>query len=174
MEWLDLSWRLLVVRGLVALAAGVAMAVWPMTTVSALAIALGAWAVVDGVVTLLAALVVRGTVDKVVLGILGVGAVTVGAVALARPFQAGAALTMLLGAWLVAAAFVELLRAVAWPRVSDLAVGVLGVLAGVLLVLNPGRGALTLTVALGAVLAAIGVVWVVAGALARREALTVC
>ena len=48
-DWMNLSWKSLVVRGGVGIVFGILAMVWPVTTAIALALLFGFWALVDGV-----------------------------------------------------------------------------------------------------------------------------
>ena len=48
-DWLNLSWKMLMVRGALAIVFGLVAMAWPLETAIALAIVFGFWALVDGV-----------------------------------------------------------------------------------------------------------------------------
>ena len=173
MDWLALPWKVLVVRGVLGLLAGLATVLWPLSTVVALVVLLGVWALVDGVETIVAGARAPETAAKVGLVALGVLSVVAGLLVTLRPISSAVTLTWVLGLWLIVRGVIEAAQAFVGPvvgsRVMHLAAAALSALAGVLLAANPGRAALGLTVWLGVVIGLWGAVLLVTGLLSRRE-----
>jgi len=150
------SWWLLLLRGIASILFGIAAFVWPGLTVLALTLLYGAFAMVDGILSLGAAL--TGSGDRsvptwwlVVIGLLGIA---VGVIAFLWPGLTAFALVIMIGAWAVAMGILEIIGAI-WLRhqIEDewllIAAGILSVLFGVAVLLRPGAGALALAWAIG-------------------------
>jgi uncharacterized membrane protein HdeD (DUF308 family) len=92
-----------VITGLLSVAAGVAIVVWPAPGIVALAIFLGAWLIVLGTVTISGALAGRKFLPNWwMLLITGLLEVPLGVIALANPGAALTALILVAGIWAVA------------------------------------------------------------------------
>jgi uncharacterized membrane protein HdeD (DUF308 family) len=92
-----------VLTGLLSIAAGVAIIVWPAPGVVAVAIFLGAWLIVVGTITISGSLAARHFVpDWWLLLILGLLEVPLGVLALADPGATLAAIITVSGIWAVA------------------------------------------------------------------------
>ena len=163
------NWWAMALRGLFAVLFGVAAFVWPGLTLAVLVILWGAYALVDGIFTLIAAF--RAAQMRmtwwplVVEGILGVAA---GVVAFAWPGITALALLYLIAAWAILTGIVEIVAAV---RLRDVIsgewmlalTGVLSIVLGVILVAAPGAGALALVWTIGAYAILVGIVLIALG-----------
>ena len=148
------SWKRLAVQGAAAVIFGLATLVWPHVTLWALVLLWGAFAFVDGVTALSAAisdglLVHRGWVAF--WGVTGIGA---GIVTLLWPSMTALALLVVIATWslLVGAsriAFAISARKQVSGAWSIALGGALLVLLGVILVVSPGDGAIGITWAIG-------------------------
>lgn len=144
----------LAVRGIVALAFGVATLVWPHITLWALVLLWGAFAFVDGVIALSAAIGDRQLLHRGWVALSGLSGIAAGIVTFVWPHITALVLLYVIAAW----AFVTgvSLMAVAISERKRLTgewliglTGVLSVLLGVMLVIKPGEGALAITWAIG-------------------------
>jgi uncharacterized membrane protein HdeD (DUF308 family) len=174
-EWLTAGWKLLLFRGVVALLFGVVAMVWPVTTVVALVVLWGIWALVDGLASFGNAFSSgRGGWARVGWGLLGVVAVLAALYAFVRPGATAAVLIWVLGIWLFARGLVELVlglgRTPPAPRWLILLGAALDVVLGLLFVTNPGRSAVGIAVVLGIFAVAWGVVFVLLAFAARKLA----
>jgi uncharacterized membrane protein HdeD (DUF308 family) len=107
---------LLALRGILAIAFGVAALAWPGLTLVVLVTLFGAYAIVDGVIAILAVMrhQERGRWWVVLVeGILGVAA---GLVALAVPGITAVALVLIIGAWAILTGVMEIAAAVRLRR----------------------------------------------------------
>lgn len=148
------SWKRLAVHGVAAVFFGLATLVWPSITLWALVVLWGAFAFVDGVTALSAAiadplLVHRGWVAF--SGVTGIGA---GIVTFAWPSITALALLFVIATWSLLIGGSRIAFAVkarkqvhgAWTIGLG---GALLILLGVLLVISPGAGAIGITWAIG-------------------------
>lgn len=171
-DWLNVSWKMLVVRGVLAIIFGIVAMVWPVTTAIALALMWGVWAVVDGISALAQAFqpeaIGRGWL--VAMGILGLLA---GLFAIFRPGVTAVGLTWILGIWLVVRGLFELFGAfsstIAQPRWLLFLSAALSIVLGLLFAFNPGTSAVAVAFWLGLMALAWGAVFIVVGFMVRRE-----
>src|SRR3954451_10299903 len=92
-----------VIAGLLSIATGILIIVWPGPGLVAVAIVLGAWLIVTGTIEITAAFAARGLIpDWWVLLILGLLQIPLGVLALANPGATLAALITVAGIWAVA------------------------------------------------------------------------
>jgi uncharacterized membrane protein HdeD (DUF308 family) len=150
------DWRVIMVRGVAALAFGVLTIIWPGITLWALVVLFGSYVLVDGVFTLLdvarnapAARTHRAL--RVLDGVVGIG---VGVVTFVWPAITALALLFLIAVWgLVAGAVriwlaVEARDVIPDPWISAFG-GVLSIAFAILLLITPGAGALVITWLIG-------------------------
>ncbi len=120
------SWWVLLVRGALAVAFGLATLVWPELSLAVLIVFVGTWFLLDGVIALVQAFTSMQRWPHVLDGSLSIGA---GVVAIFYPHMAGVALTLTIALWLITKGAAQVLLAfrfggmhpAAWP------LGVLGV-----------------------------------------------
>jgi uncharacterized membrane protein HdeD (DUF308 family) len=142
---------LLALRGVIAIAFGVLAVIWPGITLVALAILFGAFALVNGVITMIAAFrrpqdAARRTA-QVISGLLGVAA---GLVALVWPGITALVLVVLFGAWAVVTGAMEIWAATRIPgQWLTLVMGALTMIVGVLVLMRPVIGAVALGLTIG-------------------------
>jgi len=150
------SWWALLLRGVAAIAFGILAFVWPHITLTALVFLWGAYALVDGVVALVAGIKSHGEFNRwwifLLEGILGIAA---GIVAFVIPGITAMVLLFLIAAWaIVTGAFeigaaIQLRKYIKGEWLLALA-GVASVLFGFALFLNPSAGALAVVWLIGA------------------------
>ena len=103
----------LVLEGLLSVAAGIVAFVWPDITALALLYLIAAWAVVTGILEIVAAVALRRELENEwFLGLMGAASVLFGVLLFARPGAGALTVTWLIGAYAVA--FGALLLALAW------------------------------------------------------------
>jgi uncharacterized membrane protein HdeD (DUF308 family) len=154
---------LLAVRGLLAVAFGVLVLVWPGITILALAYVFAAYVLVDGIGLIIGGVGARGGRRwwYVLAGVVGVIA------ALAAAFWPGVTVLVLVlwaGAWAVVTGVLEIVAAVRGEgpgRWLTALAGVLSIVAGLLILIWPGIGALALATVLGvyALVAGVSYFW---------------
>ncbi len=148
-------WWVLLLRGIAAILFGVLAFVWPGLTLVTLVLLYGAFALVDGVLSLIAAF--TGGVKPapawwlVVVGLLGIAA---GIVTFMWPGITAILLVVFIGAWALVHGIFEIIGAIQLRKEIDnewmlILGGVLSVLFGVVVLIAPGAGAL-------------GLVWIIA------------
>jgi uncharacterized membrane protein HdeD (DUF308 family) len=149
------NWWLAALRGSLAVIFGVAAFVWPGLTFEVLVLLFGAYAFVDGVVVLSFGLMAAGEHERwwplVVGGIVGIA---IGVLTFIRPGAVALALVYVIGAWAVVTGILEIVAAIRLRNVitSEWLMGLGGVLSiifGVLVLAQPGAGAVTLVFLFG-------------------------
>jgi uncharacterized membrane protein HdeD (DUF308 family) len=154
-------WWVLTLRGLVAVLFGLLAFAWPGMTLVVLIVLFGAYAVVDGVLGILAAL--RGDTDhRLAMLLEGVVSVVAGVVAFVWPGLTALVLAYIIAFWAILTGVLEIVAAVRLRRVIHnewalLVGGALSVLFGVVVAAAPGAGALALVWLIGAYAVVFGI-----------------
>lgn len=144
------GWWLVLLRGIGAILFGVLAFAWPGISLLTLVLLYGAYALTDGVFALGAAISGRGgsvpTWWLVVIGLLGIAA---GLGTFFWPGITALALLLVIAWWSIVRGIIEIVGAIRLRKVIDnewllAAGGALSILFGVLLLRNPGAGALAI------------------------------
>lgn len=169
------NWWLILLKGICAIVFGVLTFVWPGVTLLTLVLLYGAYAFVDGVISLVAA--VRGGTPAprwwlAIVGLLGIAA---GVITVMWPGITTLILLFFIAAWAIATGIMEIIGAIKLRKeIEDewllIASGVLSVIFGGLLVAMPGAGALGLIFVIGAFAIVYGVLLVSFSFRLRRHA----
>lgn len=156
------NWWLILLRGVLSIAFGVLAFVWPGITLFTLVILYGAFAFVDGVVSLVAA--VRGgtPAPRWWLALVGVFGIAAGLLTLFWPQITALVLLLFIAAWAIVTGILEIVGAIRLRHEIEgewwlIASGVLSVTFGVLLVLWPGAGALAMVLVIGSFAILLGI-----------------
>ena len=148
LEHLGRNWSWVVLRGVAAVLFGILAFAWPGITLAALVIVWGAYALADGVLALVAAYRVRDQGKPfwslVIVGLLGIAA---GIVTFIWPGMTALLLLMFIAAWAVVMGTFQIVAAIRLRKeiqnewLLGLS-GVLSVLFGIIMFVQPGAGAL--------------------------------
>jgi len=163
------NWWLVVLRGIVALIFGVLTIFRPGVTLAALILLFGAYAVVNGVFAVVAAIAHRrGERHWVSLLLSGVLSIALGIVAFVLPGLTALSLLYVIAAWAIVTGVAEIATAIRLRRVITgewllVIAGVLSVLFGLFLVVFPGAGALTVTLWIGTYAIMLGILLIALG-----------
>jgi uncharacterized membrane protein HdeD (DUF308 family) len=150
------SWWLVLLRGIAAIVFGVLAFIWPGLTLLTLVLFYGAYALVDGVLALIAAFTGSAkpvpTWWLVLIGLFGIAA---GLVTFLWPGITALVLIIFIGAWAIAHGIFEIVGAIKLRKEIDnewwlILAGALSVLFGILVLAAPGAGALGLIWVIGA------------------------
>lgn len=168
-------WGLVLTYGLVTIGLGLVLVLWPEQTLEVLAILIGIQLILTGVFRLVLAVASRhvdgGT--RAVVGMFGALALVLGLLCLRDPLQTVLVIGMILGVWWLAAGLVDIVGALrsreSHRRGWDLALGVLSVLAGGFLLVNPEVSLGVLVIVVAVWLFSYGFIAVVAGLVLRSE-----
>lgn len=150
------QWGWIALRGLVAVTFGVTAFAWPEPTLVTLTMVWGAYAVLDGVLALVTAFRVREKRRPlwplVVVGVLGIVA---GVLSLVWPEITALSLLLLIGAWALVMGAFQIVSAIRIRKFIDNEwllgfSGVVSMLFGVVMVIDPRAGALAIAWIIGA------------------------
>ena len=175
LELLSRRWQLIVLRGVVAVLFGLVAIVWPAITVLSLALLFGAYTLLDGIASLTMGFG-RGTgSDRVYMITLGVLGVIAGLIALIWPQITVIVLLVVIAVWAIVAGLTQIAAAIRLRKVIQnewfLALsGAVAVILGILLIVQPGAGAIALVVAIATFALVWGIVLIVLGFRLRQLA----
>ncbi len=160
-------WWILGIRGLLAVLFGLAAIVWPGLTLLALVLLFGAYAIVDGVIAVIVSLQLRRIFTRWwVLLLEGLVGIIAGLLTFLWPGITALVLLYVIAFWTIVTGVFEIATAFSgWLPVAQewsLALaGVLSVLLGVLLVILPGVGLLSLVWLIGVYALIFGVLLII-------------
>jgi uncharacterized membrane protein HdeD (DUF308 family) len=157
------NWWALALRGALAVLFGVAAVVVPGLTVAFLMALFGVYALIDGVLAIVAG--VKAAEHHERFGSLllrGIAGIAAGVVAFILPGPTAVVLTLMIGVWAIVAGVLEIVAAVHLHRAHGewllILNGVLSVMFGLLLVVVPALGILTLVWIIGGYAIVFGIV----------------
>lgn len=162
-------WWTFIVRGLLAIAFGVLAFLAPPLGIAVLVALFAAWALVDGVSGLVAGIQTRGIDRSWWLEVAeGVVSIAAGVIALVFPEYAATALVVIIAAWAIVTGVFQIWMAIRLRRVIQGEVwlglaGLVSVLFGVILLVFPRAGALSLVWLIGSGAIVFGVFLVLLG-----------
>jgi uncharacterized membrane protein HdeD (DUF308 family) len=173
-DLLTRNWWLLALRGLAAVLFGVIAFVWPGATLITLVWLFGAFALVNGFLSLvLAAKVPKGypRFGSLILG--GLLGILAGLLAFVMPAITALGLIILIAAWAMVTGILEIVAALKLRKEINnewllILVGILSLVFGVLLLLQPAAGALVLIWWIGAYALVLGILLFVLAFRMRR------
>ena len=159
-------WWLFLIRGILALALGLAMPWFPGAAIFAIAIVFGAYAFVDGVVAIMAAVRMNHAEGNwpwlIVEGIVGIA---VGVITFFAPLATIVALAYLVGAWFVVTGVASLATALRMRghlagEIFLIVISFLSIFAGIVVFFTPAWGVFALVVTIGAYAIITGLVFI--------------
>src|SRR6185369_6144718 len=145
------NWWLLLLRGVASIIFGVLAFIWPGLTLVALIFLWGAYAIVDGVIALWAA--ISGKAGAIAprwwLAVVGIVGLLAGVVAFGSPGLTALVLLMFIAGWAIVVGVLEIWGAIQLRKEIDgewwlILSGLLSIAFGALLFARPGPGALAL------------------------------
>jgi len=149
-------WWLLALRGAAAIIFGILALIWPGVTLTALVLLFGAYALVDGVTWVAAAIMGRREPSqrRWLLALEGVVAIIAGILTFIWPGITALALLFLIAAWALITGVLEIIAAIRLRKELEREwllglAGVASILFGLILVIFPGSGALGLVWLIG-------------------------
>jgi len=159
------NWWLLLLRGIAAIVFGVLTFVWPGLTLLTLLFLYGAFALVDGILSLVAAVMGGAPAPRWWLAIVGVLGLAAGILTFAWPGVTALVLLLFIAFWAIATGVMQIVGAIKLRKEIDnewllIFCGVLSVVFGLILIAQPQTGALALAFVIGfyAILEGIGLV----------------
>jgi uncharacterized membrane protein HdeD (DUF308 family) len=172
------AWIWAVVRGVLAILFGIIAMVSPITTAIVLAIVIGVFAIVDGIVDLIDAIRHRGTSGVGLRVFLGIVSLLFGIIILVWPDKTLAFMVILIAIWSIVIGVLQIIANIGirkeapgawiWGVIS----GALGVIFGILVLIWPGIGLVTLIWLMGIWAIVFGIALIVLGLQVRKAAKT--
>jgi uncharacterized membrane protein HdeD (DUF308 family) len=160
-------WGWILAFGVITLATGIAVLIWPGRTLLVVAVLFGVQLIVTGIFRFGAAFAADETgAQRVLLALLGVFSLIVGLYAVRHIFITLLALGLLLGIFWVVSGVIELFNAIQHRTMGSRAwtalMGVLSIVAGLVLLAYPGLSLLTLAILLSVWLVVLGLMEITA------------
>jgi uncharacterized membrane protein HdeD (DUF308 family) len=148
------NWWLVLLRGIAAIIFGVLAFVWPGLTLLVLIMFYGAWALVDGVLAIIAAVTGGAPAPRWWLAIVGVLGILAGILTFLWPGITALVLLFFIAGWAIAIGVFQIIGAIRLRKEIDnewllILSGVVSVLFGIGVLLVPGAGALALVWVIG-------------------------
>jgi uncharacterized membrane protein HdeD (DUF308 family) len=143
------NWWLIALRGLFAILFGILAFVWPGATIAALIILFGAYALVDGVFSVIAGIAAYGERERWWAVLLeGIASIAIGLITFFWPDITALVLLYFIAAWAIVTGVLEIVAAIQLRRAITgewlmILSGLASIVFGILLVIFPGAGALS-------------------------------
>lgn len=158
-------WWALALRGLAAIVFGILAFAWPGITVVSLVILYGAYALVDGVFSIFAAIGGGTPAPRWWLAVVGIIGILAGLIAFANPVLVGLYLLLFIGIWAIVSGVFEIIGAIRLRKEIDnewllILHGALSILFGIVMVVEPISAALALIWVIGAYAIAAGIIMI--------------
>lgn len=169
-------WGLTVVSGALSLLLGIAALAWPHASLLLVAIVFAISLLGNGIILIIMAVADQDSMGgrRVLLGILGALAVLVGVLCLRAPQRTLAVVTLLIGSWWIISGVLLIIAAMTDPvqggRGWAALRGVVSLVAGLIVLLQPRISLLALVITLGVALIALGLLLIVEGIRIRSRA----
>jgi uncharacterized membrane protein HdeD (DUF308 family) len=169
------NWWLVVLRGVAAIIFGILAFVWPGITLLTLVLFWGAFALVDGVLAIIAAVKGGNPMPRWWLAIVGIAGIAAGALTFLMPGLTALVLVTFIAVWAIVLGVMEIYGAIKlrkeiegeWLLILN---GALAVAFGILLLWRPTTGALALIYIIAAYAVIIGVIYVAFGLKLKKHA----
>jgi len=159
------NWWLLLLRGIAAIIFGVLAFAWPGVTLLTLILFYGAFALVDGVLAIIAAITGGAPGPRWWLAIVGLLGIAAGLLTFLMPGLSALVLLFFIAGWAIATGVFQIIGAIQLRKEIDnewflILGGIISVLFGIGVMLAPGAGALALVWVIGTYAVIIGVLLV--------------
>jgi len=159
------NWWLLLLRGIAAILFGVLALGWPGLTLLTLILLYGAFALVDGVIAIIAAITGDAPTARWWLAIVGILGIAVGILTFIWPGMTALILLFFIGGWALATGVFQIIGAIRLRKEIDnewllILSGVISVLFGLGVLVYPGAGALALVWVIGTYAIIAGVLYI--------------
>lgn len=144
------AWSLLLIVGALSVVAGVIVLAKPSISLATIAVIVGIFLLIDGVMEVCWALLRRGE-SRALPALIGVVSAVAGVILVRHPTKAVAAIALLVGLWLIIMGVIRLIRAFdhaerpGWSIVN----GIVELLGGIVIVSSPHIGVHTLALLVG-------------------------
>jgi uncharacterized membrane protein HdeD (DUF308 family) len=154
-DTLSRNWWIVLLRGLAGICFGIITFIAPAISLAILVLVWGAYALADGILALVTAIRRRGEDRWWVFFVEGLVGIAAGVLTLIWPGLTAIALLYLIAAWAIVTGALEITAAIRLRKViaNEWLLGLSGIASlgfGILLILFPGAGALTVVIWIGA------------------------
>ena len=159
------NWWMLLLRGVAAIIFGVLAFAWPGMTLLTLIMFYGAFALIDGVLAVVAAITGGAPAPRWWLAIVGLLGIATGLLVLMMPGLTALVLLYFIAGWAIATGVFQIIGAIRLRKEIDdewylILSGVISVLFGIGVMMAPGAGALALLWVIGIYAVVMGVILV--------------
>jgi uncharacterized membrane protein HdeD (DUF308 family) len=159
------NWWLLLLRGIAAIVFGVLAFAWPGLTLLTLILLYGAYALIDGVIAIVAAITGNAPAGRWWLAIAGILGIAVGALTFMLPGMTALILLFTIAGWAVAIGVLQIIGAIRLRKEIDnewllILNGAISVFFGLGVMVYPGAGALALVWVIGTYAIIAGVLYI--------------
>jgi uncharacterized membrane protein HdeD (DUF308 family) len=171
-------WIFAIIRGALAIIFGLIALFSPIATALALAIVIGVYAIVNGVFDIIEAIRHRGSSSMVLRIVLGVVSILFGLLVLVWPGISLAILVIMVGIWAIIIGILQIVSSVRHRAIPNsgwvwgIIGGALSILFGILVLIWPGTGLVTIIWIIGIWAIVWGVTLIVLGVQLRKAAST--
>jgi uncharacterized membrane protein HdeD (DUF308 family) len=171
-------WIFAIIRGVLAIIFGLIALFSPIATALALAIVIGAYAIVNGVFDIIEAIRHRGSSSMVLRIVLGVVSILFGILVLVWPGISLAILVIMVGIWAIIIGILQTVSSVGHRAVPNsgwvwaIIGGALSILFGILVLIWPGTGVVSIIWIIGIWAIVWGITLIVLGVQLRKAAST--
>jgi uncharacterized membrane protein HdeD (DUF308 family) len=169
------NWWLILLRGIAAVIFGALTFVWPGVTLVTLVLLWGAFALADGVLALIAAIMGGQPAPRWWLAVAGLLGIAAGLVTLTMPGITALLLLYFIAFWAIAIGVMQVAGAIRLRKEIDnewmlIASGIISVLFGLILLVAPGAGALGVLFVIGVYAIIYGIILITLALRLRRHA----
>lgn len=171
-------WIFAIIRGVLGIIFGLVALFAPIATAVVLAIVIGAWAIVDGVFDIIEAIRHRGSSSMALRIVWGAVSILFGILVLVWPGMSLGVLVIFVGIWAIIIGVLEIMASIRHRAVPNsgwvwgIIGGALAILFGILVLVRPGTGLLTIIWIIGIWAIAWGITLIVLGVQLRKAANT--
>jgi uncharacterized membrane protein HdeD (DUF308 family) len=171
-------WIFAIIRGVLGIIFGLVALFAPIATAVVLAIVIGAWAIVDGVFDIIEAIRHRGSSSMALRIVWGAVSILFGILVLVWPGMSLGVLVIFVGIWAIIIGVLEIMASIrhrAAPNsgwVWGIIGGALAILFGILVLLRPGTGLITIIWIIGIWAIVWGITLIILGVQLRKAANT--
>jgi uncharacterized membrane protein HdeD (DUF308 family) len=171
-------WIFAIIRGVLGIIFGLIALFAPIATAVVLAIVIGVWAIVDGVFDIVEAIRHRGSSSMALRIVLGAVSILFGILVLVWPGMSLGILVIFVGIWAIIIGVLQIMASVRHRAVPNsgwvwgIIGGALAILFGILVLIRPGTGLVSIIWIVGIWAIVWGITLVVLGVQLRRAAST--
>jgi uncharacterized membrane protein HdeD (DUF308 family) len=169
------NWWLEVLRGVAAIILGILAFAWPGIVLLTLVLFWGAFALVDGVLAIIAAVKGGNPMPRWWLAIVGIAGIAAGALTFLMPGLTALVLVTFVAVWAIILGVMEVYGAIKLRKEIEgewflILNGVLSVIFGILILWRPGIGAVALVYIIGAYAILFGIIHIAFGFKLKKHA----